>query len=306
VLKTRVNEMLGVRYPILLAPMGLISKPELVSAVSDAGGLGMLSAAFISPSEVREQIKRTRELTDAPFGVNVPIAISKADEVVDILIQEEVSVVFTSAGSPKILLEKIRGADMVHLHMVPTARIAKKVEQMGVDMLVAQGGEAGGIVSENAVTTMALIPQVVDAVSIPVIAAGGIADGRGLVAALALGAEGILMGTRFICSKEAPVSEDYKRAVIESKDDNTVVAKIGTLSSRVWRNKYVNERGGVIDPMEQMNLMRKAIQEGDLDNAVYIMGMSSGMIREIKSAEEIINSIVDEAQKLAKNLANKF
>lgn len=305
-LKTRVNEILGIKYPIFLAPMGLISKPELVSAVSNAGGLGMLSAAFISASEVREQIKKTRGLTDAPFGVNVPLAISKADEVMDVLIQEEVSVVFTSAGSPKNILEKIRGADMVHLHLIPTARIAKKVEQMGVDMLVAQGGDAGGIVSENPVTTMALIPQVADAVEVPVIAAGGIADGRGLVAALALGAEGILMGTRFICSKEAPVSEDYKKAVIESMDDNTIVAKVGPLSTRVWRNKYVNEKGGIIDPMEQMNLMRKAIQEGDLDNAVFVMGMSSGLVREVKSAEEIIKSIIDEAEKVAKNLASKF
>ncbi|MEM3586319.1 MAG: nitronate monooxygenase, partial [Candidatus Jordarchaeaceae archaeon] len=282
-LATRVTKMLGIKYPIVLAPMALISEPQLVSAVSNAGGLGIFATAFLSADEVKSQIKEIKTLTDLPYGVNIPLASANLEEVFDVLVKEDVEIIYTSVGNPEVLIQKIKDAGMIHMHVVPTSKLARKVEELGVDIIVAEGGEAGGMLPDNPVSTMTLVPQVVDAVEAPVIAAGGIADGRGLVAALSLGAEGVLIGTRFIASKEAKVHENYKKAIINAKDNDTLLIKIGTASLRVLRNKLLDETEQKINIFEQLKFTKIALKEGDIENSIIAMGQSSGLINEIKS-----------------------
>ncbi len=300
---TRVSDLLKIKYPILLAPMGMISKPPLVAAVSNAGGIGMLSAGFINAKAMQEQIKETRELTDAPFGVNIPLAITSVNRIVKVLQEEEIKIIFTSAGSPSQVLNQFKSDDVITLHLVPTTRIAKKVEAMGVDMLVAQGSDAGGIILPNGPSIMVLIPQIVDAVDIPVIAAGGIADGRGFVAACALGAEGVLMGTRFLCSEECPVSEIYKQAVIESKDDDTQPLKMGKLTTRVWKNEAVIEHGNEIDPSLGSKIAQSS-ESVDLKESIFVMGMSSGLVKSVKSVSMIFDDIISEVEKVKTSISS--
>lgn len=294
VFKTRITEILNIEYPILLAPMGLISKPPLVAAVSNAGGLGILSAAFLNADTIRKQIEETRKLTDKPFGVNIPLAISSVNRILKVLLEEEIKIIFTAAGSPSKVLPKLEGREITTMHLVPSSRIAKKVEAMGVDILVAQGSEAGGIILKDGPTTMVLIPQVVEAVSVPVISAGGIATGSGFVAARALGAEGVLMGTRFLCSQESPVSIPYKDAIIDSKDDDTIPISMGKINSRVWKNKVVIESGGVMDPAKA-SLMSRPDGANNPDESLFVMGMSSGMVKEILSVKQIMQKVISEA-----------
>ncbi len=298
---TRITQILGIKYPILLAPMGLISKPPLVAAVSNAGGLGILSAAFLNANSMREQIKLTRELTDKPFGVNIPLAISSVNSILKVLLEEEIKIIFTAAGSPSKVLPKLENKDIITMHLVPTARIAKKVEIMGVDILVAQGSEAGGIILKDGPTTMVLIPQVTQAVKIPVVAAGGIATGRGFVAARALGAEGVLMGTRFLCSQESPISIQYKDAVIASIDDDTMPLSMGKITSRVWKNKLVIESGGSMDPAKA-TLLSKPDDIKDPEKSLFVMGMSSGLVKDILPVNQIMQNIIKEAENTINNL----
>ncbi|MFB0562489.1 MAG: NAD(P)H-dependent flavin oxidoreductase [Candidatus Lokiarchaeia archaeon] len=302
--ETRITKMLGIKYPIVLAPMAFVSEPHLVSAVSNTGGLGVLAAAFISAEEVRRQIKETKTLTDFPFGVNIPLATPNLNEAFDVLIEEDVKIVYTSAGSPVNLIQGIKDAGMTHMHVVPTSKLAKKIEDLGVDIIIAEGGEAGGMLPSNPVSTMTLVPQVVDAVKVPVIAAGGIADGRGLVAALSLGAEGVLIGTRFIASKEAKVHENYKKAIINAKDNDTLLKKIGIASARVLRNQLVNKMEEDINLFEQLKSSKRALEEGDIENSILAMGQSSGLVKEIKSVREIINEIINEAKNIMKRLTD--
>ncbi|MCP4760213.1 MAG: nitronate monooxygenase [archaeon] len=307
-IKTRVTENLGIKHPIMLAPMGQITLPKLVAAVSNAGGLGMISAAFISPKILKERIKETRELTDKPFGVNFVLNFTNPKQMIKIIEKEELKIVFTSAGSPRAVREGINFKDkgITHLHLVPTVKMAKKAEDMGVDMIVAQGGEAGGIVLPNPVSTMALIPQIVDEIDLPVIAAGGIADARGLFATLALGGDAVMMGTRFLCANECPIPELYKKKVLESKDDSTKILDIGRISVRALRNDDLFDKEDKIDQGTYAKFTGNSLKGENPELSLFTMGESSGLVNEIKSAEEIINSMVEESIKISKDITKFF
>jgi len=269
-----VCHLFGIRYPIVQGGMLGISCPELAAAISNAGGLGMLSG--VKPvNELRAEIRQTRELTNKPFGVNLPLhdVKERALEIVEAIVKERVKVVATSAGSPQICTKPLKNAGIVVMHVVSTVDHALAAEAAGVDVVVASGVEAGGFVGRYEITTLVLVPQVVDAVKIPVIAAGGIGDARGFVAALALGAQGIQMGTRFIATKDCPVADDYKQAIVRARDNSTEIVGRGGAPARCFRTESLT--------VESSN-----------SQTPYSAGQVAGLIRDIPTVAELINSLV--------------
>ena len=238
----RVCHLLGVKYPIIQGGMMRVSCPELAAAVSNSHGVGILSAVN-SIEKIKKDIRRTRELTDKPFGVNIPLFIlgDTAQDVAELVAKEGVKLIVTAAGSPEVCTRLLKNLGAIVIHVVACVGHAIKAEAAGVDAVVAEGVEAGGSVGRDEVTTLVLVPQVVDAVKIPVIASGGIGDARGFVASLALGAEGIQMGTRFIATKECPVSPDYKQAIIKAADNSTEIISRGQAPSRRFRPDFLKE-----------------------------------------------------------------
>ncbi|GAG41394.1 unnamed protein product, partial [marine sediment metagenome] len=222
-LKTAICDLFGIEHPIIQGGMAHVGTAELVSAVSNAGGLGIIGAGFYEPDWVREQIRLTRQQTDKPFGINIQLASPFAEPVIEVVLEEKVAIVATGAGNPEPYLPRFKQAGMKVMPVVAGVALAQRLERAGVDAIVAEGTESGGHVGET--TTMVLVPQVVDSVQIPVVAAGGIADGRGLAAALALGAQGAQMGTRFVCSSECVAHPSYKQKVLEAHDRSTVVTR---------------------------------------------------------------------------------
>lgn len=222
-MKNRVTEITGSRYPLLLGPMRFVSLGEMAAAVSAAGGFGEIAASGLSTDLLREEIRKARSLTHAPIGVNIPVYRANALEALEVAIEEGIGTVATSAGDPRKLMKRIKEAGLKVLHKCSTVSMARKAQDAGVDGVIASGAEAGGHVSREQIGTFALIPQLVDALEVPVVAAGGIADGRGLLAAFALGAEGVEMGTRFLATREAPISEGYKRRILSAECDGTTV-----------------------------------------------------------------------------------
>jgi len=294
-------ELLGIKYPVLQGAMAWVSEHNLVAAVSNGGGLGIIGTGAADGAFVREQVRRTRELTDQPFGVNIVILSPFADEVVRVVIEEKVPVVTTGAGNPGKYMEDLKAAGTIVIPVVPSAALAKRVERAGADAVVAEGCEAGGHIGE--ITTMCLVPQVADAVSIPVIAAGGIADGRGAAAAFMLGARGVQIGTRFIVAKESIVSQAYKDRVIAAGDtDSVVTGRFTGHPVRVLKNKLTREmlakEKDEISPEEFEELMsgtlRKAVLEGDADFGSVMAGQSAGLVKKEQSAKEIIEEIMNE------------
>lgn len=280
--------------------MAWIATHQLAAAVSEAGGLGIIAGGNLPGEVVREEIRKLKEMTDKPFGVNIMLLSPYAEDIVDIVCSEGVPVVTTGAGNPGKYIEKLKKHNVKIIPVVPTVSLAKRLERQGVDALIVEGTEAGGHIGE--ISTMALIPQVVDEVSIPVIAAGGIADGRGFTAALALGAEGVQMGTRFVCSIEAPVHENYKDVIIKSKDRDALVTGRSTgFPVRHLKNSYTKEfieleKNGM-DAMELEKLglgrLKLAVRKGDMKNGSLMAGQISGLIKEKKSCKDIIESIVN-------------
>jgi enoyl-[acyl-carrier protein] reductase II len=269
-----VCHLFGIRYPIVQGGMLGISCPELAAAISNAGGLGMLSG--VKPvSELRAEIRRTVKLTDKPFGVNLPMhdVKERAVEIAGIIAEEGVKVVATSAGSPQVCTKLLKDAGLVVMHVVSEVAHAIAAEAAGVDVVVASGVEAGGFVGRCEITTLVLVPQVVDAVKIPVIAAGGIADARGFVAVLALGAQGIQMGTRFIATRDCPVAADYKQAIVTAKDNSTEIVGRGQAPVRCFRTESPTAKSS--------NSQRP-----------YPAGQVAGLIRDIPTVDELINSLV--------------
>lgn len=309
-IKTPICDLLNIEYPILQGGMAWVATAELVSAVSNAGGLGIIGSGNAEPSWVRKEIRRTRSLTDKPFGVNIYFLSPYAEEVMEVVIEEEVPVVTTGAGNPSKFIPKLKERGIKIFPLVSSVALAKRLEKLGVDGLIAEGMECGGHIGE--ITTMALIPQIVDAVKIPVIAAGGIADGRGLVSTLALGAQGIQMGTRFIASTECKVHENYKKEILRAKDRDTVVTGASTGHPvRVIFNKLAKEflemekKGALPEELEKFGTgrLRSAVIDGDVEYGSLMAGQISGLIKEIKPVKEIIDDIIKEAEEIINKMA---
>lgn len=304
-METRVSRLLGTTYPVIQGGMAWVAEYHLAAAVSNAGGLGIIGAASAPPEVVREQIRQAKKLTDRPFGVNVMLLNPNAAEVAKIVIEEGVKVVTTGAGNPAKFMDDWKAAGVVVIPVVASVAMAKLMERGGADAVVAEGMESGGHI--GAQTTMTLVPQVVDAVNIPVIAAGGIADGRGVAAAMMLGAEGVQLGTRFVTAKESIAHENYKERIIKAKDIDSEVTGMSTGHPiRVLRNQMSREylrmekEGASFEELEQLTLgsLRKAVMDGDVKNGSLMAGQCAGLVKKQQSCKEIVEELMTEADEL--------
>lgn len=304
-----LNEILGTKYPIIQGGMANIATGEFAAACSNAGALGIIGAGGMNTESLRNNIRRCRQLTDKPFGVNIMLMHPQADEFAQIVIDEGVKIVTTGAGNPGKYMQMWKAAGITVIPVVAAAVLARHLESLGVDAVIAEGTESGGHVGE--MTTMALVPQVVDAVHLPVIAAGGIADGRGLAAALALGACGVQVGTCLLASTECPIHENYKAALLKARDSDTIVTgRISGTPVRVLKNRmsreYVRQEKAGADKMalEQFTLgsLRKAVFDGDTANGSLMAGQAAGMLHEIRPVAEILDDMVSGARHRLKEL----
>jgi len=294
----KLNEILGTEFPIIQGGMANIATGEFAAACSNAGALGMIATGGWDGDRLRREIRRAKELTDKPFGVNLMLMSPYADDIAQIILDEGVKVVTTGAGNPGKYIPAWKAAGIKVLPVVAASILAKRLERLGVDAIIAEGTESGGHVGE--MTTMALVPQVIDAVSVPVVAAGGIADGRQAAAAFALGACGIQVGTCLLASDECPIHENYKQAILKAKDSDTVVTgrSIGG-PVRVLKNKMSREylalekRGATLEELEKVTLggLRRAVLEGDMEMGSVMSGQVAGMLHEIRPVREIFESL---------------
>jgi len=291
-----ISELLGTKYPIIQGAMGVISNPEMVSAVSEAGGFGLLATAFLTDSDkLKDQIEGVKKLTDKPFGANLVALNPKSLEFAEILADAGIKAVTTSAGSPKAIMGFLKERGIKVLHVVANVANAIKAEAIGVDAVIAEGSESGGIQGFNGASTIVLVPQVVDAVKIPVVAAGGIGDSRGYRAAFALGAKGVQVGTRFIASQECIAHENYKDALIKANDTDTRVVNMEFAQARVVRTPLVDKMIDAPDKVDftsMGNSLEEAWVKGDTEANTLPAGQITGMIKEIKSVKEIIQEMV--------------
>lgn len=303
----RVCELLGIKYPIIQGGMAWVATHELASAVSNAGGLGIIGAGGAPAEWVREQIQACKRETDKPFGVNLMLMNPDADNIAKVLVEEGVQVVTTGAGNPAKYMDMWKKAGIKVIPVVASVALAKLMERGGADAVVAEGEEAGGHIGSQ--TTMTLVPQVVDAVSIPVIAAGGVADGRGFAAVQMLGAEAVQIGTRFVASKECAVHANYKERILKAKDiDSEVTGRSTGHPIRVIRNKMTKEylkkeqEGASFEELEQLTLgaLRNAVVDGDVMYGSVMAGQIAGLIKEEKTCKEIIEEIVSSANALTR------
>lgn len=310
-MKTAITELLNIEAPVIQGGMAWVAENCLAAAVSEAGGLGIIGAASAPAEWVREQIRLVKEKTDKPFGINIMLMSPYAEDVARVVAEEKVPVVTTGAGSPEKYMKMWKEAGIKVIPVVASVALAKRMERCGADALVAEGTEAGGHIGEN--TTMVLVPQIADAVSIPVIAAGGIADGRGMAAAFMLGAQGVQIGTRFVASQEAQVHENYKNYIVKAKDiDSRVTGRSTGHPVRALRNQMTKtylekEQAGV--PFEELELLtlgslRKAVVEGDVVNGSVMAGQSAAMIHDILSCKEIIEKLIAQAETVMKGMGN--
>mgnify|MGYP004458081137 FL=1 len=304
-METRITKLLGCRYPVIQGGMAWVAEYHLAAAVSEAGGIGLIGAASAPAEIVREQIRKVKELTDKPFGVNVMLLNPNAPDVARVIVEEGVGIVTTGAGNPAKFMDMWKMAGVTVIPVVASVAMAKLMERAGADAVVAEGMESGGHIGSQ--TTMTLVPQVADAVSIPVIAAGGIADGRGMAAAMLLGAEGIQMGTRFVAAKESIVHENYKERIIKAKDIDSEVTGMSTGHPiRVLRNQMTREylklekAGASFEELEELTLgsLRKAVIDGDVVHGSLMAGQSAGLVKKEQTCKEIIEEITGEAEAL--------
>ena len=304
-MKTKITEILGIEYPIIQGGMAWVAEYHLAAAVSEAGGLGLIAAASAPAEWVRDQIRQAKALTDKPFGVNIMMLSPNADEVARIVVEEGVKVVTTGAGTPEKYMKMWKEAGVKVIPVVASVAMAKRMERCGADAVVAEGTEAGGHIGET--TTMVLVPQVADAVSIPVIAAGGIADGRGIAAAFMLGAQGVQMGTHFVVTTECQVHENYKDSIIKAGDiDTRVTGRSTGHPVRALRNRMTREylkkeqEGASFEELEQLTLgsLRKAVVDGDVANGSVMSGQSADLVKEKLSCSELIQKLVQETDAL--------
>lgn len=301
-----ITKLLNIKYPILQGAMANISTHKLVAAVSNAGGLGVIASSSMDANWMREEIRKTKELTNKPFGVNVLMISPHAAEIAKVVIEEKVAVVTTGAGNPAPFIPDWKKAGIIVIPVIPNVALAKRMERSGADALIAEGTEAGGHIGKT--TTMSLIPQIVDAVSIPVIAAGGIADSRGIIAAFALGANGVQAGTLFLASDECPIHDNYKDMIVKAKDTSSVVtgentkAPVRVLKS-IMARRYTDlaNSGASFEELEKLTLgsLNKAITEGDLEKGSFMAGQISGLINEIRPVAKIIEDLFKDINKKA-------
>ncbi len=312
-MQTEVTKLLNIKYPVFQGGMANIAEHNLAAAVSNAGGLGIIAAGGMNAEQVREEIRKTKELTDKPFGVNVMLLNPDTPNVAKVLVEEKVPVVTTGAGTPEPYMKDWLEADIKVIPVVASVALAKRMQRCGAAAVVAEGTEAGGHIGEC--TTMALVPQIVDALDIPVIAAGGVGDGRGFAAALMLGAEGVQIGTRFLVANECIVHENYKELVLKAKDiDSVVTSRTTGHPVRVLRNAMTREylklekEGKSFEEMEKLTLgsLRKAVFDGDKAAGSFMAGQIAGLISKEQTAKEIIEEITAEACEIIKQRTEKF
>ena len=306
-MKTRVTELLGIEHPIIQGGMAWVAEYHLAAAVSEAGGLGLIGGANAPGEVIRDYIRKAKERTSKPFGVNVMLMSPYADDVAKVVVEEGIKVVTTGAGNPGKYMDMWKAAGSKVIPVVASVARAKMMEKAGADAVVAEGTESGGHIGEA--TTMTLVPQVVDAVNIPVIAAGGIADGRGIAAAFMLGAEAVQIGTRFVVAKESIVHENYKQRIIKAKDiDSTVTGRSHGHPVRCLRNQMTREynklesEGKSFEELEYLTLgtLRKAVQEGDVTHGTVMAGQIAGMIDKEQTCKEMIDEMMAQAEALLK------
>ena len=306
-MKTRVTELLGIEHPIIQGGMAWVAEYHLAATVSEAGGLGLIGGANAPGEVIRDYIRKAKERTSKPFGVNVMLMSPYADDVAKVVVEEGIKVVTTGAGNPGKYMDMWKAAGIKVIPVVASVALAKMMEKAGADAVVAEGTESGGHIGEA--TTMTLVPQVVDAVNIPVIAAGGIADGRGIAAAFMLGAEAVQIGTRFVVAKESIVHENYKQRIIKAKDiDSTVTGRSHGHPVRCLRNQMTREynklesEGKSFEELEYLTLgtLRKAVQEGDVTHGTVMAGQIAGMIDKEQTCKEMIDEMMAQAEALLK------
>jgi NAD(P)H-dependent flavin oxidoreductase YrpB (nitropropane dioxygenase family) len=315
--KTRITEMFGIEYPIIQGALLWLSRAELVAAVSNAGGLGIISTlTFPTAKELREEIKKTKSLTDKPFAANITLlpTIRAVDyqRYIDVAIEEGVRIIETAGRSPEPHLKQLKDAGIKTMHKVARIKDAKKVEQLGVDAVTIVGFEAAGHPGMDEVTTLVLVPRAVDTVKIPVIAGGGISDGRGFVAALALGAEGVLMGTRFMVSQECPLHPKIQQWMLEAGETDTLIIERSIKNAaRVIKTEFsqrvleMEEKGATLEellPMISGDRSKKSYTSGDVNDATIACGQVVGLIHDLPTVKEIIDGIINEAGRIEKRL----
>ncbi len=307
--KNNLTKLLDIKYPIIQGGMAWVATGELAAAVSKAGGLGVIGSGNAPADVIKLEIKRVKEETDKPFAVNIMLLSPFVDDIVDLVIEEKVPVVTTGAGNPGKYIDRFKAIGTKVIPVVPSVALAKRMQRLNVDAIIAEGNEAGGHIGDLA--TMALIPQIVDAVDLPVIAAGGIADGRGLIAALALGADGVQIGTRFVCSTECTAHNNFKKAIINARDRDAVVTGRSTGHPvRNLKNKLskamadLEKKGASKEEVEEFGAgkLRIAVIEGEIDQGSVMAGQISGMIKEIKPVKDIIEEIMSQADQVYRNL----
>ncbi len=297
--KNRICELLNIEYPLIQGGMAWVATAELAAAVSNGGGVGLIAAGNAPADYVRDQIHKARTLTKKPFGVNVMLLSPFAGEVMEMLLEEKVAVITTGAGNPGQYIPALKEVGTIVIPVVPSVALAQRMQKSGADAVVAEGCEAGGHIGE--LTTMTLIPMIADAVDIPVIAAGGIADRRGVAAAFALGAEGVQIGTRFVCSEECTVHENYKAAIVAAKDRDAVVTgrftghPVRTLKNKLTRSMEKLEKEGDIEGFEKIGAgaLRAAVVDGDAQMGSVMAGQSAGLIHDIKPCGQIVQDLFD-------------
>lgn len=312
-LNSKICQLLNIKYPILQGGMAWVATAELAAAVSNAGGLGLIGAGHMPPDALKAEIRKAKELTDKPFGVNIMLMSPFVKEVMQVVIDERVSVVTTGAGNPGEYIPALREIGTKVIPVVASVALAKRLERVGVDAIIAEGMESGGHVGE--VTTMALVPQVVDAVSIPVIAAGGIGDARGVVAALALGAQGVQIGTLFAASTECTAHPNYKKAIIKARERSTIVTgastghPVRTIANKLTRDFIDMEKRGVsVEELDKLGAgkLRAAVRDGDVEYGSVMVGQVAGMITTVRSVEEIMQEIVKKIPEVITDLTKRI
>lgn len=304
-----ITQLLGIKYPIFQGAMAQIARYELASAVSNAGGLGILASGGMKPEELREQIKKCKEQTTKPFAVNLMLMMPNINEIIDVVIEEGVKIVTTGAGTPRKFMPRLIEAGVKVIPVIPSVKAAKKMEELGCVAVVVEGMEAGGHVGTS--TTMALLPQVTKAVNIPVIAAGGIADGRGVAAAFCLGASGVQMGTVFLATHECPISIEYKNLIVEADDTSTTLTGMkfgapvrGIKNELTKRYHELEAQSSTLMELEELTLgsLRKAVYDGDVENGSVMSGQIAGLVDEIRSVEQVIVDVLEEAKTTLANV----
>ncbi|MCP4005025.1 MAG: enoyl-[acyl-carrier-protein] reductase FabK [bacterium] len=303
-IRTPLTELLGIEHPVCLGPMGLISTPPMVAAVSEAGGIGIMGTAMLDSEKLREAIRQTRALTDKPFGISLMAAMPTSADLAKVAIEERLPFVTTSAGSPKRLAPVLRDAGIENYHVVPNVAMALKAKAAGCSGIIAEGSEGASFKSPDEISTLVLIPQVADATGLPVIGAGGIGDGRGLAAALCLGAIGVQMGTRFIATEESPIHENYKQTLLQLAETDTLMVGRKSGPLRVARNACSNEMAEFEKTTDDVAQLRSTIGyhrfpeaalKGEVDKGLVVAGQVVGMIKDIPPVKQLISRIVAEA-----------